>query len=103
MKKLLALFILVTATLSFAREHQVIDTLGASKKGQYVALEEYGYEHRSHTYYVRISVINVWTSEYVGRSVDVALPARGPGELKKARSRARQLVQGELTRFGIRG
>lgn len=85
-----------------ASEHQMIDTLGSSPKGQYVALEEYGYKTASHTFYVRIKIINVWKNKYVGKSVDVELPADRPFLLKKARSRAKFLAQEQLKRFDIR-
>ncbi len=102
--KYLILFVLtMISSAASAREHQVIDTLGSSKKGQYVALEEYGYEQQRHSYFVRIKVINVWTSEYVGRSINVELPALRSNDLQKARERAKVLAQDELNRFGIRG
>lgn len=94
------LFIAFTS-LSFASEHQMIDTLGASPKGQYVALEEYGYKLQSHSYYVRIKVMNVWKKEYVGKEVEVELPAHRPNFLKKAREKAKMMAQEELKRFNI--
>ena len=86
-----------------ASEHQMIDTLGVSPKGQYVALEEYGYKNLNHSYYVRIKIMNVWKKEYVGKFVDVELPADRPDFLKKARSKARILALEELRKFDIRG
>ncbi len=94
---------LLISTAACAREHQVIDTLGSSAKGQFVAVEEYGYEHQRHAYFVRIKVINVWTSQYVGRSINVELPALRAIDLQKARQRAKVLAQDELNRFGIQG
>lgn len=89
--------------LSFASEHQMIDTLGSSPKGQFVALEQYGYKVQSHTYYVSIKVMNVWTKKYVGSAVDVELPAIRPNNLHKAREKARILASEELKRFNISG
>jgi predicted secreted protein len=103
MKNFILVLLTMISTLAFAREHQMIDTLGSSSKGQFVALEEYGYEHQKHSYFVRINVINVWTSEYVGRSINVELPALKSTDLQKARDRAKILAQDELNRFGIRG
>lgn len=88
---------------AFAREHQMIDTLGVSPKGQFVALEVYGYNSQNHTYYVSIKVVNVWTKEYVGETIAVELPAYRPDDLKKARSRAKLLAHKELVRFNISG
>lgn len=105
MQKLLILLTLSLVTLSgaFAREHQMIDTLGVSPKGQYVALEIYGYKSQTRTYYVSIKVMNVWKKEYVGDSVEVEMPAYHPEELRKARSKAKILANDNLRRFNISG
>ena len=81
----------------------MIDTLGSSKAGQFVALEEYGYKSQTHTYYVSIKVMNVWTKEYVGKKIDVELPAHRPTYLKMAREKAKILASDELAKFKISG
>lgn len=81
----------------------MIDTLGSSPKGQFVALEEYGYKSQNHSYFVKIKIMNVWKKEYVGKSIEVELPAHRPHFLKKARSEARILATDELKKFDIRG
>lgn len=88
---------------SSASEHQMIDTLGVSSKGQFVALEEYGYKVQSHTYYVTIKVMNVWKKEYVGQMIEVEVPAHRPNYLPKARARARLMAQEHLRSYGISG
>lgn len=103
MKLILFLFIVINASVSFAREHQVIDTLGSSSKGQFVALEQYGYKSLTHSYYVKIQVMNVWTEEYVGKSIEVEMPAHRPFMLDKARSRAKELAKDQLTKYDIKG
>jgi predicted secreted protein len=102
-KWLMFIALVAFSGLSFGSEHQMIDTLGVSPKGQYVALEEYGYKSQNHTYYVKIKVINVWTKEYVGNSIDVELPAHRPNYLLKARARAKMLAHDVLKRFDISG
>jgi predicted secreted protein len=81
----------------------MIDTLGVSPKGQYVALEEYGYRSTNHSYYVNIKVMNVWTKEYEGSSIQIELPAHRPHYLQKARDRAKYLAHDILTKFQISG
>ncbi len=104
MGKLIIFMAFVIVTLSAkASEHQMIDTLGASPKGQFVALEEYGYKSMNHSYYVKIKVMNVWTKRYVGKEIEVELPAHRPVYLKKARQKARVLAQEELHKFHISG
>lgn len=103
MMKLLIASICLVSSLTWASPHQVIDTLGASPKGQYVALEEYGYKLEKHSYYVTIRIMNVWTKEYVGKPVLVELPAIRPKYLKEARLKAKILAQDELKRFQISG
>jgi predicted secreted protein len=102
-KWLVVIFILGLSGLTLASEHQIIDTLGVSGKGQFVAIEEYGYKSHGHTYYVKIKVMNVWKKEYVGSPVEVELPAHRPSSLNKARSEARAKAQDQLSRFGISG
>ncbi len=80
----------------------MIDTLGASPKGQYVALEQYEYKATNHSYYVRIQVMNVWTKKYVGKTFEVEMPASRREDLEKARILARSLAFEELRKFDIR-
>jgi predicted secreted protein len=103
MKTFFTLLMILMSLSSFASEHQMIDTLGTSPKGQYVALEEYGYKSQNHTYYVRIKVMNVWQKKYVGKMIEVELPAHRPVFLNKAREQAKTLANDELKKFDIRG
>ena len=84
-----------------ASELQVIDTLGVSSKGQFIALEEYGYKASGHTYYVKIKVMNVWKKEYVGKNYEVEVPAHQPSFLKNAREKAKIFVRDDLKKYGI--
>lgn len=95
------LLFMLMAIPAFASEHQIIDTLGVSSKGQFVALEEYGYKSQNHSYYVRIKIMNVWKKEYVGKSIEVELPAHRPVYLEKARARAKFLAMEELKLYKI--
>lgn len=92
---------LALSTLTFASEHNKIDTLGVSSKGQFVALEEYGYRAHTHSYFVSIKIINVWTKEYVGLPVEVEETAERPYFLKMAREKAKKLAADELKKFNI--
>jgi hypothetical protein len=74
-----------------------------SKAGQFVALEEYGYKSNTHSYFVTIKIINVWTKEYVGSTVEVEEPALRPISLNQAREKAKKLASDDLKRFKILG
>ncbi len=91
------------STQAFAKQHNKIDTLGMSKAGQFVALEEYGYKANTHSYFVTIKIINVWTKEYVGSTVEVEEPALRPISLNQAREKAKKLASDDLKRFKILG
>lgn len=95
--------LLLFSTQIWAGDHQMIDSLGISPKGQYIALEEYGYKNDKHTYYVEIKIMNVWKKEYVGSTTKVELPAHRPEYLTKARLRAKSLASEELKKFNISG
>lgn len=101
-KLFLFLTVLAFSAPSWAAPKQVIDTLGSSPKGQFVALEEYGYQSHKHTYYVKIKVMNVWKKEFVGKFIEVEMPAHQPRFLQEARIKAKILAQEELKRFKIR-
>lgn len=100
---LFAFILMLLSSLGFAAEHQKIDTLGMSSKGQFVALEEYGYKADVHCYYSRVKIINVWKNEYVGTPVEVVLPAHRPVDLEKARQKVKLLAQDQLKQFNING
>lgn len=95
------MILIFASQLSLASEHQVINALGSSPKGQYIAVEEYGYHSQKHSYYVCIKILNVWTKEYEGSAISVELPAHRPTYLNKARSEARTLAQNLLLKFKI--
>ena len=90
-------------TSALAGQHNRIDTLGVSKAGQFVALEEYGYKSGSDSYFVTIKIVNVWTKEYVGSKVEIEEPAHRPINLVMARERARKLASEDLKKFKISG
>lgn len=99
--KILCLFILFTLPAAFAVNKQKIDVLGTSSKGQFVAIEEYGYRPGTHMYFVTIRVMNVWKKEYVGDSIQIELPASRPYVLKKARAEALDLAQNTFKKYKI--
>ena len=97
--------IFVTLVMMFqltaiAGEHHKINALGVSKKGQFVALEEYGYTPHKNAYFVEIKIMNVWKKEYVGMTFSVEVPAIG-STLKDAREKAKNMAKAELERFKI--
>lgn len=100
LKIIFVMLTLMFQLMAFAGEHHKINALGVSKKGQYVALEEYGYTPHKNTYFVQIKIMNVWKKEYVGMSYEVEVPAVG-SNLKEARAKAKNMAKSELERFNI--
>lgn len=88
---------------AFASQHNKIDTLGSSRAGQFVALEEYGYKENTHSYFVTVKILNVWTKKYVGTTVEVEEPASKPINLTQAREKARKLASDDLKKYNISG
>jgi hypothetical protein len=104
MLKKITCFLLMGLSCSvFGGQHNKIDTLGVSKAGQFVALEEYGYKPSNHSYFVTIKIINVWTEEYVGSQFEVEESALQPLNLNLARAKAKKLASEELKKFNISG
>jgi hypothetical protein len=95
------LLILGLSPAVFSAEHQRIDTLGVSKKGQFVAVEEYSYAPSRQMFIVSIRILNVWTKKFVGESVNLEVPARRPHTLHSVRMKAKLMAQEELLKFNI--
>jgi len=98
---LFTVFMLLFSVAAIASQHQHMGSIGASAKGQFVALEEYGYRAESHTYYVTIRIINVWTSEDVGSIVEVESTAKETRFLQQARSKAKNLAKVQMDKYKI--
>jgi predicted secreted protein len=100
MLKFLILFLSFSA---FSSQKEFIDALGASPKGQYIALEEYGYSSEKRQFYSSIKIMNVWKKEYVGKAFQVEQPAINSRTIDVVRKKARTLAQDELKKFQISG
>lgn len=101
--KITFILFLLSATAAFGKQHNKIDTLGTSRAGMFVALEEYGYKPTTHSYFVTIKILNTYTREYVGSKIEVEEPALKPINLEKARERAKKLASDDLKKFKISG
>ncbi|MBY0516529.1 MAG: hypothetical protein K2P81_06450 [Bacteriovoracaceae bacterium] len=80
---------------------QMINAIGASPKGQYVAIEEYGYNAGLKTYYSRIKLLNVWKNEYAAPVVELEKGAQRPTDLNKIREKVKKLAAENLEKFNI--
>ena len=101
MKALIIGLILVSSASAFASQHHVVDTLGTSSKGQFVALEEYGYNPTERNFYVKIQILNAWKNTYVSAPIEIKLPAQNDLSLTEARARAKRLAHDDLIKFKI--
>ncbi len=99
--KLIIILSLFMFTHAFAVNRQKIDVIGTSSKGQFVAIEEYGYRSGTHMYFVTIRIMNVWKKEYVGDTIQIELPASRPYVLNQARVEAKQLAQNTFRKYKI--
>lgn len=101
MKALMVGLFLVMASSAFASQHHMVDTLGSSSKGQFVAVEEYGYNPTERQFYVKIQIMNAWKNEYVTKPIEIKLPAQNQLSLEEARARAKRLAHDDLVKFNI--
>jgi predicted secreted protein len=88
------------ATLSFASTFQ-FKAIGASPKGQYVAIEEFGYNAGHRTYFSRIKFINVWKNTYAAPPIEIEINARRPSDLNEVREQALQNAAENLAKYNI--
>lgn len=78
-----------------------ITSLGVSPKGQYVAIEEYGYNPGLRTYYSRIRLLNLWKNTEAAPMVEVEHTARSPEDLLRAREEARSKATASMEKLNI--
>ncbi|HLT21829.1 MAG TPA: hypothetical protein VKZ84_00225 [Bacteriovoracaceae bacterium] len=96
-------FFLFFSSTAWGIVHHKVDSLGYSAKGQYIALEEYGYRPDKKAYFVEIKILNLWKKKFVGDVIRVESPAYSDKHLKESRMRAKKLAEGQLKAFGISG
>lgn len=77
-----------------------VKAIGSSPRGQYVAFEEFGYQHGRTKPYSKIRIMNVWKSEYVDIPVQVIGKKRGE-QLISVREKAKDLALDKLKKFNI--
>ncbi len=92
---------LLISGLSWSGTVQMINALGSSPKGQYVAIEEYGYNAGLKTYYSRIKIMNVWKNHYVSEPIEIEKGARRPSDLVQVRKEVLEQASEEIARFKI--
>lgn len=78
-----------------------IAAIGSSPKGQFVAIEEYGYNQGLKTYYSKIRFMNLWKKEYAGPTVEIEQGARHPDDLKRVREKAKRSAEPHFEQFNI--
>lgn len=78
-----------------------IAAIGSSPKGQFVAIEEFGYNQGLRTYYSRIRFMNLWKKEYAGPVVEVEQGARHPDDLERVREKAKRSAEPHFEKFNI--
>ena len=104
MKKLYTLIaaLLISGASSnvFANTMVKVKALGASPKGQYVAIEEFGYKESRKRPYSRIRVMNVWKNRYVGNPINVSSDDDDM-KLDQVRAEAKKLAKKNLKKFNI--
>jgi len=97
---LLGMMTMIGAGQVFAKNMVRIKTIGSSPKGQYVAIEEFGFKNNQQVPYSRIRVMNMWKNKYVDQPVHV-VGSKEDNNLKDIRIKAKKLAQDKLKRFNI--
>ena len=95
-----AIFLAQTVQVAKANTMVRVKALGSSPRGQYVAIEEFGYKDQRTQPYSRIRVMNVWKNKYVGSPVNV-ISSDNEMELSQVRAKAKNLAKQKLKKFNI--
>lgn len=98
-KLLILNFILINIT--YAKSTVTVRSIGASPKGQYVAIEEYGFLNSSKVPFSKIKIMNVWKQKYVGRDITVSGNRKQISNLSKIRARAIKKASKSLQKYRI--
>lgn len=80
----------------------VITPLGQSRKGQYVALEDYHYNVGKNKIKVRIRFLNAWKNKYSKEEIIVEKEIQNEASVKLARDEAKELAQEMFEKYNIR-
>ena len=102
MRIYLAAFLFISLPALSAVHHKV-DTLGTSAKGQFIALEEYGYRSDKQVYFVEIRILNLWKKKFVGDIIRVEEPAHSVNFLQETRVKAKKMAENQLKQYVISG
>jgi predicted secreted protein len=78
-----------------------IEAIGASPKGQYVAIEEYGFNQGLNTFYSRIRLMNLWKNQDAAPLIEIEKKARHPDDLIRIREEARLQATQQLEKYNI--
>lgn len=101
--KFYLLFFFLMSFQAFGAVHHKVDTLGTSAKGQFIAVEEYGYRSDKQVFFVEIRILNLWKKKVVGDVIRVEEPAHSVNFLQETRQKAKKLAESQLKQFGISG
>jgi predicted secreted protein len=101
MMRLLFFSMLLVAIMAVQAKSMVrIKAIGSSPKGQFVAVEEFGFIGQNRKAYSKIKVLNVWKNTYVGDAIEV-LDKTNDLQLEQVRSRAKRLAGQNLKKYNI--
>lgn len=100
MKKLILVFFILGAFSASATNLIRVKTLGKSPKGQFIALEEFGFKNNAKVPFSKIRVINVWKNKYVTKTIYVTDP-QNQMKLEQVRAKAKKLAKKQLKAFNI--
>ena len=95
-----ALFISTAANQAVANTMVRVKAIGSSPRGQFVAIEEFGYKDQRKKPYSKIRIMNVWKNKYVGIPVNV-ISHDDKMELNQVRAKAKNMAEKKLKRFNI--
>ena len=102
--KLLTIFTLsLFLNIAWAKSTVSVRPIGASPKGQFVAIEEYGYINSSKVPFSKIKIMNVWKQRYVGPIIIVNGNIKQTSNLSKVRAQAIKKAYRSLKKYNISG
>lgn len=64
----------------------IVNPIGSSQKGQYVALEEYEIRKDSKQINYKIKIMNTWKNKYVGKEISIQREYNSSENIKEIRA-----------------
>jgi predicted secreted protein len=95
------IFLFFWLTSGFSKDRQIIEAIGVSPKGQFIAVEEYGFDSYEQSYFSRIKFVNVWKKKSISEMIEVRRKPIAEIDLIQIRKEAKEKALKLIEKYNI--